>query len=561
LSVVGLKKIRVPKEFIEASWGTFFQDQGIELVEVNLEESNPEVPYQIIDSILPEAIDSVNPEKNLLLNPQVKNFLKLYFESGKDFDLVENFCASSKELFSIKIHDCLNIGHFIDAIVVEAYKNEFQVNQIRGFLNACLSFSFQVLQNEKELAPMEMTFGCTKDGFAFQLSVTAKNFQFDKNLRRLSSFLNITEYKKKSQYTISALWFKDDALKDLHMFFNKKQYVARSSLVNVSNMSPVCDAETISFDPGSDAKDSSVRISDSANNEGDVRISGSKSETDDVIRISGSGANSAVGNMKVSSNKSAVMEQQMLRMKNLLYKMKEELSQQKIAFETAHADSNLSSPELHEKISEITLENSKLQDEKKYLTARLQLANRKLQIMDNNLDKTAEFSRPNPEQEKELETFRQQNAVLAVKIKYQDEKLAELEAQVNRQEEANASPQAVDTVGKDLEITKLNEIKVLYENKMKEQMAENKKLDGRVKVLATQLDGALKKLSAPAPGMKTNENHAKQLEHASNRVAEVTKEYNDKKKEVIQVKQENEKLLGKMAELEKKIARYEKKAA
>jgi len=36
-------------------------------------------------------------------------------------------------------------------------------------------------------------------------------------------------------------------------------------------------------------------------------------------------------------------------------------------------------------------------------------------------------------------------------------------------------------------------------------------------------------------------------------VAEVTKEFNDKKKEVIQVKQENEKLLGKIAELEKKI--------
>jgi peptidoglycan hydrolase CwlO-like protein len=96
---------------------------------------------------------------------------------------------------------------------------------------------------------------------------------------------------------------------------------------------------------------------------------------------------------------------------------------------------------------------------------------------------------------------------------------------------------------------------------MKEQAAEIKKLDGRVKILATQLQGTLSKLSAPTAVGKTSDNHAKQLEHASNRVAEVTKEFNDKKKEVIMAKQENAKLLGKIYELEKKIQHYDKKAA
>ena len=564
MSSGGLKKIRVPKELLEASWGTFFQDQGIELEEFTAEEISPDVPYQIVDSFIPENL--------LLENPQVNNLLKSYFKDGKDFDLVDQYSVQSKELYSIKIHDFLNLGHFIDAIVVEAYKYNFSCNAIRAYLNAGLTYAFKVLHDEKELAPIEIFFGSTEEGFVVQISMPAKKLQFDKNLRRLTSFLDVTEYKKKSQYTVSALWFKDEALKDFHLYLNKIQFVPKNSKDNHTNISAVSDAENIPYNPALDQGDNRLKFSSEKTEEQITRIKGSKSAGDEVFRIKGSGADESSGNLKVSGSSQAQMEQQMLRMKDLLYKMKEQMHQQKVAFESAQATGvvGAGSPELQSKIEELQLENTKLQDEKKYINARLQLANRKLQILDSSLDRSAEMARSNPapekvnDNEKELELLKQQNSLLAVKLREQDERLKAQDEKMRAL--AAAKPQAeksstADGALKDLEIIKLNEIKVLYENKMKEQLAENKKLDGRVKVLATQLDGALKKLTGPASGMKTNENHAKQLEHASNRVAEVTKEYNDKKKEVIQVKQENEKLLGKIAELEKKVLKITQKAA
>lgn len=548
-----VKKIRVPKELLEASWGDFFQDQSIEVVDREIVEANQDGAYQITDVALPE---------NLLLdNKDIHSLLKAYFEAGKNFDLIEKFNSKDKALFSIKIHDYLNLGHFVDTIIVEAYKNEFSPNQIRAFLNAFLTYSFQVLHGEQDYGPIEIAYGHTSAGFMVQASVTAKKFQFDKNFRRVTNFLDVTEYKKKSQFVVSALWFKAAELSDLHYYFYKEQNEHKNVNLNDANIMPAFDTENITYNPNFSQDNSSVRVSGtSGKDDGVIHIKGQKAEDNGIIRIKGSGPDAPQGNMKVSSKPQTPMEQQLLRMKDLLYKMKEQLHAQKVHYEAILDEAALatgsSDPGLENRIVELEAEKNKLQDEKKSINARLQLANRKLQIMDSNLDRSQEVVvRPNLEQEKELEMLRQQNALLETKIANQEKKFNALAA-------APAPVPVVDTTAKDLEIIKLNEIKVLYENKMKEQVAEIKKHDARVKVLATQLDGALKKLTAgPAVGMKTNDNHAKQLEHASNRVAEVTKDFNDKKKEVIQVKQENEKLAGKIRELEKKLAYFEKKAA
>lgn len=547
MSSVKLKKILAPRELIEASWGDFFQDQSIEIIDRELDDSNKNEAYQIIDVSL--------PDKLLLDHGDIHSLLKSYFEAGKDFDVMEVFGSKEKELFSIKINDYLNLGYFIDMIVVEAYKNQFACGPIRSFLNAFLTYTFQVLHTEQEFSPIEIVYGHTEAGFAIKASVSVKNFKFDKNLRRISNFVDITEFKKKSQFVVSALWFKEAELKDLHFYFYKEQFEHKDISSADKVIMPAFESETVNYDPQFDhgALADKVIKSDKANKDGLITIKGSPHEADSITRIKGSGDANDNGTLKVAStNPRPDIEQQMLRMKDLLFKMKEQLQTQKTHYEAALAKSS-SSPVLQNMVSTLTEEKIRLQDENKSLNARLQLTNRKLSIMDNNLDRSQESVRPNPEQSRELESLKEQNAELEAKVAHQAAKLTSLLS-------APAAP-VPDTAAKDLEIAKLTEIKALYENKMKEQIVENKKLDGKVKILATQLDGALKKIAGPPVGMKTNENHAKQLEHASNRVAEVTKEYNDKKKEVIQVKQENEKLLGKIAELEKRITKMEKKAA
>jgi hypothetical protein len=534
------KKIRVPKSLIEASWGTFFQDQSIELIDGNLAiENTDDNSFQIIDTFLPDNI--------LLDNENVHTLLKSYFESGKDFDLINNFSSKNKDLYSIKIHDYLNLGYFVDAIVVEAYKNGFSYNQIRVFLNSLLFNSFQAMHTEQDLSPIEVSFGCNDTGFALQISLRANQFKFDRALYLVSNFVDVTEYTKTSQITISALWFKSAELTNLHLYFNKNQISFKGTNLENLQIVPVFENEAGVYDPKLEQGKTKIFIAGEKNGAEDrVHIKGSRVDLgDDVFRIKGTPDKVANGDMRVLSTAGSPLEQQMYRMKDLLYKMKEKLHNQKISFETTLSERK-SDEGLLLRIAEIENENLKIIEEKKYVMTRLQLANRKLQILENNLEKTEVNVRFNPDQENQIELLKQEKQTLEEKLN------------------SNANvPQ--EMAAKNLEFQKLVEIKVLYENKMKEQLSLIKNLDSRVKLQATQLDGALKKLSGKAAiavvGSKSNENHAKQLEHASNRVAEVTKEVNDKKKEIIMVKQENAKLTGRIFELEKKLILYEKKSA
>jgi hypothetical protein len=518
-----VKKIHAPEKLKEACWGTFFEDLSIELVSSDLVIDDQQELYQIINAS--------NSEKLLLENEIVNKLLKSYFKAGANFDLIEICCPKKRELFSLKIHNFLNVGYFIDIIIVEAYKNSFPCNEIRSFLNSLFTYLFQFLQTTKSIEPLEVSYGNSDEEFIVEISIAGKKLEIDKNLYRICNFLDVTEYTKKSNYTMSALWFKNDELKKVRYFFQRTQTALKLVNQNSSDIKPVFSAEAMLYDPTFKKGDIAKQLV-----QGSKEIGGQ-----DTILVKGSPVDSTTGNIKVTSDKVYIqMEQQMLRMKDLLFKMKEQMKVQQINLDTARKATK-SDLELLDEVAHLEIENLKLNDEKKYLNARLQLANRKLQIMDTNLDTREGLLRPNPEQEKEIEILKQQKDAL-------EEKLSKVSGMQN-------------LATQNLEFQKLTEIKSLYETKMKEQAAEIKKLDGRVKILATQLQGTLSKLSAPTTVGKTSDNHAKQLEHASNRVAEVTKEFNDKKKEVIMAKQENAKLLGKIYELEKKIQHYDKKAA
>lgn len=468
MSKLELKKIIVPQKLQETSWATFFSDINIELVDNSISEFDKATTCKISDCMIPDVL--------VLKNAQIKYLLKSYFNAIEKFNIFEELSASKQELLSFKIHDSLNGGSFIDAVTIEAYKYKNSFNHIRNFLNGIFAYA-----DKQEFHPIEINYGNTPSGFALQVTIHSQGFELSESLINATNFVEVTELQNKTYYNISALWFNEKSLKDIHFYFKKIKFDLKNNEENITKQA-------------------------------------------------------FVPSLKAYTQ----MEQQMLRMKDLLYKMKEQLKEQKQNTSSAEF-SESENPELANKVKLLILENQQLQDEKKYINARLQLANRKLQIMDSNLDKREELVRPNFELEKEIELLKKTNEELTEK----------LSLAVNSQ----------DTSSLDLEIAKLNEIKLIYETKMKEQVTEIKKGESRIKIMTSQIEGLVKKLTAPATGAKTNENHAKQLEHASKRVADVTLEYNEKKKEILQVKQENSKLLGQIYELEKRIAFLEKKVA
>jgi hypothetical protein len=134
-------------EQANAQLGAFFQEAGIELCQ-NYDQN---LEYQfIVDDYLSEItnlpriqtkvqiastcegnVRAFLDEKHLTADV-VKALLTNYFGSA-EFDLVDRYSQAYQNIYTLKIHDFLNMGYFIDTIVIEAYKSNFDFEKIRRF--------------------------------------------------------------------------------------------------------------------------------------------------------------------------------------------------------------------------------------------------------------------------------------------------------------------------------------------------------------------------------------------------------------------------------------------
>jgi hypothetical protein len=464
-------------------------------------------------------------------------------------DLLDLFLDEYSEVFKIKIEDFLNLGNCVDSITLEAYKRKFPFVQIRSFLNLLFKNSFESI---------ELVFGFTREGFVIQALSPSGKIQIEDDLYLSCNFLDVSQYENKFHFHITAVWFISPELEDVHFYFQKIHFI-NSELANFTGS--------------------------------DLAVGASTSPTKDYVQ----------------------MEQQLARMKELLYKLKNQMQIHSKVAEEPVAE-NIPDQNLTSIIAELESKNKILEDEKKQLNARFQLATRKLQILDSNLDRMEGNMRQDPEQEAELELLKEQNNTLAKKLEFSMRTLEQSREQVKENEKeiellkeqsvekvtnfktvtnnpelekeiqylkkqkveleeklskalsapaaatATAGPKPTTSAAHLAEIQKLNEVRVANEAKIKEQFVENKRLEGRFKAQTVQLESLMNKMTSNTVA-KNSENHSKQLEHASNRVAEVSKELQDKKKELVQMKQETTKLSARVHELEKKISFYEKKSA
>jgi hypothetical protein len=543
------KIISVPQTFINASWGQFFSDQCITLIENGTEqEAQDKESYQIIDARV--------SKKLFLYNTNINYLLTSYFEKEDRMDLLDLFLDEYTEVYKIKIEDFLNLGNCVDSITLEAYKRKFPFVQIRSFLNLLFKNSFESI---------ELIFGFTNQGFVIQALSPNGKIQIEDDLYLSCNFLDVSQYENKFHFHITAVWFISPELEDVHFYFQKIHFI-NSELSNFTGNNVAIDVVA--------------------------------TPTKDYVQ----------------------MEQQLVRLKELLYKLKNQMQSQAKSTEELNNE-NSQDQNLTAKVTELEAKNQSLEDEKKQLNARFQLATRKLQILDSNLERMGGKIRQDPEQEAEVELLKEQKNTLEKKLEFSMRTLDQTREQVKENEKeiellkeqsvekvsnfksvsnngelekeiqllkkikieleeklnkalsnpvtTSAAPApapvaapkpTASSAAQLLEIQKLNELKIANEAKIKEQFVENKKLEGRIKAQTVQLEGLLNKVASNTAA-KNSENHSKQLEQASNRVAEVTKELQDKKKELVLMKQETTKLNARVYELEKKITYYEKKAA
>ena len=228
------RKILVPPELRSSAMGAFFEELGFEL---NLKYITGNEYVFAVNNACPDVLniprlktkDPINPD----LQPMVRSFisednlksmqgrklLTSYFNDGLEFDLVDRYSKDFKNIYTVKIHEYLNIGYFTDQIIVEAYKAKFNINVLRNYLNAAMNFAFKKVEITEESMPIDVSYSHNGEAFTVQISMNVDYFEGIKELNEFfpvltenSNFFDVTYFHKKNKLTLSSLVFKDKKL-------------------------------------------------------------------------------------------------------------------------------------------------------------------------------------------------------------------------------------------------------------------------------------------------------------------------------------------------------------
>ncbi len=241
---VAKKKILIPWEMFNSPLGIFFQEAGFELETDYTEENKEEIAF-VINDYLPDAINlpriKVDPSRNyspfieksikgtfdskFINDIDVQKIIKLFIANETEFDLVDAYSKDSKKVRYFKIQDYLNIGFFIDLIVIDSYKDHFDYDAIRAFLNDLLEFSFREVENPEENSLLEISSASSEDTFVLKISFIKENFKLKstdlltKKLMAQTNCIDFNYFTKRKKVTISSIWFKNPEIKNFRASF------------------------------------------------------------------------------------------------------------------------------------------------------------------------------------------------------------------------------------------------------------------------------------------------------------------------------------------------------
>lgn len=167
------KKILIKAELASSEMGVFFQELGFELNQSVVEGSEyrfaiddvcPEVRnvprLQVSESVAEELQPMIcgRINKEMFDSEQGRALLSSYFHDALEFDLVDRYSKEMSNIYSIKIHEYLNLGYFVDSIIIEAYKAKFDISALRSYLNKALNFSFKKVESSSSTMPIDVSY-------------------------------------------------------------------------------------------------------------------------------------------------------------------------------------------------------------------------------------------------------------------------------------------------------------------------------------------------------------------------------------------------------------------
>lgn len=235
------KKLLISAELLSSEVGVFFQELGFELHQEYIEGSDylffvddvsPHLPtyprLQISDDLNVKFAPYVRGRisKEMFESVQGKKLLTSYFSDALEFDLVDRYSKDLKDIYTVKIHDYLNVGFFTDSIIVEAYKAQFDIGGLRKYLNQMLEFAFKKVETSREPMPLDVSYSHNGEAFTVQISLYTETFkgksEFGQKFSELISdtnYFDATYFHKKKKLTLSSLFYKNSDLKKAKSYF------------------------------------------------------------------------------------------------------------------------------------------------------------------------------------------------------------------------------------------------------------------------------------------------------------------------------------------------------
>jgi len=234
------KRILMSPEQITAQVGIFFKNTGFELSSNYDPKSDyafvaddfmPELTsfprLQLKKAILPQCQSQVQAyiDDSFFKEEEAEKLLEQYYAGFNDFNLVDHYSSQYKNIYTMKVQDYLNIGFFIDTIVVEAYKQKFDLEKIREYLNFAIPQALKTVEQQDIPVHLDVSFSYSEKTFAIQISFQAEWGAFKCDLATIkkfavnANFYDLVYFSKRKRLSFSAAWFKDPLLQNSKAYF------------------------------------------------------------------------------------------------------------------------------------------------------------------------------------------------------------------------------------------------------------------------------------------------------------------------------------------------------
>lgn len=526
--------------------------------------------------------------ENNLEKEQIKNFLL----SEKNFDYFEEAKKQTNNVFHISLLDYLNIGFVIDSIVIRAYQEKHAVKVLRAYLNALFEVTFAKNKTSFSGHALDLIYRVSEDSVSLFCEFETADIEylrdafFEESLFNSASSNTVHFYERTHKVLVQAHFPR-------HIKSFSKTYVFRSisfendfiSEEDIQLESGLGPSDYVEFDP-KNLEDFNERVSFSDDQLDEIlnRISGYEDEDGDMsFLVAGESEENSEEQfqLKIAKEIEEVFKVKRIQAEELTLEDIKKCFDKVLGEKSSFVFDKIFSlkKENSEKSQAIVVEKTTANADVKY---RMQLEKAKGDLK----KKESIISDLKDEKVRQIKQYNEASADFEAKLRELKKDLKHKEIQLQEARDAvieqakkvaegavhhankevpekeNFDQLLQDAFRKNQEIDYLKRQLVAQEEETKKAVLESKSIQHKFKLLNSKVEGLTKKQEGADKINNRELDHAlKEMEKLKMVIKKSEQDLLDKKGEALKLKNENNALLAKIADLERKLSILEKKVA